>query len=66
MTALTRRDTVIGAALLVCIFFSFGFQVVSVALWFCAGVMAWSFAWTVSGRLRTREAVEDNVSLTDL
>lgn len=37
MTALTRRDATFGAALLVCVLFSFGLQVVSLALWCCAG-----------------------------
>ncbi|CAN0416437.1 unnamed protein product [Pylaiella littoralis] len=65
MAAVTPRDARIIAASLSCLLLLFGFQTVgemtNMALWGLAGVSMWSWAFTVSGRLKTRGHVEDNV-----
>ncbi|CAB1103865.1 unnamed protein product [Ectocarpus sp. CCAP 1310/34] len=65
MVAVTGRDASIVALfsylLLLCAFPAYVGRMTSMAVWSAAGVAGWSWGFTVSGRLRTRDPVEDNV-----
>lgn len=65
LSVINRRDVALGLGGLLVTMILYGFQgigdVANMATWFTAGVCTWGWAFTVTGRLRPRGYVTDNV-----